>query len=343
MKPYSEQEGLIEKKGRRQHLKEYAKLLRLYALPVIAVIPILGLLSVKGIAAVKIDHILVLLVTGAFTHVFGHVFNEYMDVDVDALSLELRDKPLVSGAIPRGHALAITIAALIGAVALPWLYFSDVIVLVMLMSALAFAGLYNLLHKKIAGTDVFIAGAVFFSFLFGATSASRSLTPLTYIVGVLLFLRELCANSIESALKDVEHESAMGIKTVPIMLGVRVKGRKMIVPRRFIAYVYCIEACFMVAFFYALYMFGFSNLMVLGPIVILAFAVLYAKRGYLHMEPYEREELKRRIGVSGAVTFVFFFAVLFTLMGLVAASILAVSFLCSVASIAVVYGKSPMI
>jgi 4-hydroxybenzoate polyprenyltransferase len=263
-------------KHRQDILKEYAKLLRLYALPVISIIPIIGLLTLMDWGTITPGHILTLLLIGMFTHIYGHVLNEYMDIEIDKQSVELSKKPLVSGVIPRWHALAISVMALIGAIITCWFFFHDILVMSLLIMALLCAGLYNLFHKKLPGSDFFIASAVFFSFLFGASTSLQEFSALTYFIGILLFIRELYANSIESALKDVEHEVKIGIKTMPLLLGVRVHDGTLEIPRRFKVYVLSIESTFLIALIAGLYFFKIGNILWVTVLLIMILFLFYA-------------------------------------------------------------------
>ncbi|UCE74421.1 MAG: UbiA family prenyltransferase [Methanomassiliicoccales archaeon] len=323
--------------------REYAKLLRLYALPVYCIIPIIGLLTVRDITSISIGHIFILLIVGALTIIYGHVLNEYTDLHVDRLSAALSKKPLVSGVIPRWHALVISFFSLLGAIILSCFYFNDLFVFTLLLIALILAGLYNILHKKIPGSDLFIAGAVFFFFLFGAATASHHFGHLTYIIGGLLFLRELIANSIESALKDIEHEYKVGIKTMPVLLGVRVNGDKLTITKKFWAYAVGLEMIFMAMLIFAIYLFRFNNLLWITIFLILALALFYTKFGYLDMKFFQREKLKKKIGVHEMVVFTCLIAVFLIFIGVAAALIAAISVICSILSMFVVYGTSPTI
>lgn len=328
---------------RQNSIREYAKLLRLYALPVISIIPIIGLLTLMDWHMISPGHILALLLIGMFTHIFGHVLNEYMDIEIDRQSVELSKKPLVSGAIPKLHALAISVLALNGAIFTCWFFFHDILVMSLLMVALLCAGLYNLLHKKVPGSDIFIASAVLFSYLFGASTSLMEFGALTYYVGILLFIRELYANSIESALKDVEHEAKIGIKTVPLLLGVRVSNGTLVTPRMFKAYVFGIESMFLIALFAGLYYFRIGNLLGIAVLIIMISILFYAKMGYLNMKSYHREELKKYLGVHEVLAFCMVITILFLFIGMAAAILVFVSVICSIALMFMVYRAIPMI
>ncbi len=324
-------------------IKEYAKLLRLYALPVFSIIPILGLLTVRDFSDISSTHVLVLLIIGALSTIYGHVFNEYMDVDVDKLSKKLSKKPLVSGTIPRGHALAISIFSLIGAVILSMVYFRNIYMSTLLMIALFLAGVYNLLHKKIPVTDVFLAGAVFFFVLFGASTVKGQFNITTYSIGLLLFLRELYTNSVESSIKDVKHETELGIKTIPIMLGVRIEDNKLFITKRFKLYAMGIEIAFMVTVFTTIYILKLNDPRWLGILLILALGLFYAKIRYLDMKIFERKRLIRNIGIHEAVVLVFLITILLITVGVAAAALTSISIFCSALCLLIVYGKSPPI
>ena len=53
--------------------------------------------------------LLILFIIGVLSHIHGFVLNDYADVEVDKKLSELEKKPLVSGIIPKQHAIIIII------------------------------------------------------------------------------------------------------------------------------------------------------------------------------------------------------------------------------------------
>ena len=79
-------------------ISAYARLLRLPGLGGLAIPPVIGAVTV-GVFDLQILSLLFLI--GVFCIIYGFVFNDYMDMDLDKLVKELHGKPLVSGEISR--------------------------------------------------------------------------------------------------------------------------------------------------------------------------------------------------------------------------------------------------
>jgi len=99
---------------------DYARLLRLPGLGGLSIATVFGAISV-GVYDIKTLSILFLI--GAFSAVYGFVLNDYADVEVDKLSRDLSNRPLVKGTISKKTALLICVICVIGASSTIFIFF----------------------------------------------------------------------------------------------------------------------------------------------------------------------------------------------------------------------------
>ncbi|MBU2565640.1 MAG: UbiA family prenyltransferase, partial [Candidatus Thermoplasmatota archaeon] len=96
-------------------LKEYIKLTRPFNLALTGIAPVLGALSMN---VNNLFSLFVLFIIGSLSHIYGFVFNDYIDVKIDKESGELSERPLVSGTIKRKNALFFAVGSMI----LSWIF-----------------------------------------------------------------------------------------------------------------------------------------------------------------------------------------------------------------------------
>ena len=87
-------------------INAYAKLLRIPGIGGLAIPPVIGAMTVGEFGIINLS---LLFVIGALAALYGFIFNDYADIEVDKLSKELRGKPLVSGDISSNTALLICV------------------------------------------------------------------------------------------------------------------------------------------------------------------------------------------------------------------------------------------
>jgi len=88
-------------------LTAYAKLLRIPGLGGLAIPPVIGALTVNP--NIELYTLILLFIIGSLAAIYGFVLNDYVDIDVDKLSNELKGRPLVSGKISQKKAVGICI------------------------------------------------------------------------------------------------------------------------------------------------------------------------------------------------------------------------------------------
>ena len=206
-------------------LREYIKLTRPFNLALTGIAPMLGALSMNEN---NLFSLFVLFIIGCLSHIYGFVFNDYLDVEIDKTSKELSQRPLVSRAIKRKNAFFFAVGSMILSWVLALYFFSSLHNFLMLISVLIFADIlatiYNFVSKKTPGMDFFVASAVFFLIIFGALTVSLNLTKFVLVVALIGFIQVLFMNMINGGLKDVDHDCVAGGKTVAVALGVKVEN-----------------------------------------------------------------------------------------------------------------------
>jgi len=222
----------------RNIISDYARLLRLPGLGGLSTPPIFGAISV-GVYDFK--SLALLFILGAFSTIYGFILNDVVDVEVDRLSKELYNRPLVKGTISKNIALGICLLCVIGSFSIIFLFFyKDTLafyigILCLIGSCIA-GTIYNLYGKRFIGSDLLVALAEGLLVLFGAYIVLQdgSINILTWIIAILTFSQMLYMNAIENGLKDSDHDYLKNVKNIALKLGVKVdKDKKLTTPLSF--------------------------------------------------------------------------------------------------------------
>ena len=269
--------------------------------------------------------LLLLSMTGACLHVFGFVLNDYIDMRIDRLSNELRQRPLVSGSITPSAALGFALGGLAMMIGLGYLLvMGHPRAVVVLLLAAVLATIYNLMSKALAGMDIFVASAIFFLCVFGAVSAAPDneilyVTRLGWVVCTLGGLEVLFMNVVAGGLKDIDHDSKGGGKTIAVALGCRVPGpdnrMEISAPFRYLAYL--IQAVFLL-FLFAPFVLGLVHppfnqfVIVLTILLVLSAVMLLISMRLLNLTAFVRGDIRKLIGSHYILNFILVPVMLFT-------------------------------
>jgi len=308
----------------RKKIIAYFQLLRFHAAASESVLMLLGAL-LMGLHDLFL--LSVLFLVGIFYHIYGYVLNDYADIELDKKSSDLTKKPLVSGMIPKSHALFLTIFGLIGAYVFAILFLRSLVSLGLLTLAILFGGVYDLYGKRVPGiSDFIIAASLMFAFFFGASAVSQFFSTPVYITGLLIFFAIVFVNVVEGGLKDVDHDFLTGGKTLAILLGVRVQEGKLLMTKKFIGFGgSLIVACVVLLLF--LFMQPEINLfhsnyfqiaIILG---LLAIILLLSVRFFL-FEIFDRSKIKRLYAIINGLAGVLLFLGIYPIIGLLALLVL---------------------
>ena len=219
----------------------YLQLIRLQTAATTALTPVIG-----GLIMGQNDIFLlfILFLIGFLYHIYGFVLNEYIDIDVDKKSADLTKKPLISGAVPKKHALFIAVFSSIFACFLTIFFFPSVLPILFLVFALLLGGVYDIFGKIIPGLDFVLGLGFFFLCLMGSSTIIYDFTILTYIVCLIYFIHIAFNNSVEGGLKDVDHDYLAGAKTLATKMGVFVKNEKLKITKKFVIFSFILKLIF---------------------------------------------------------------------------------------------------
>jgi len=300
----------------KNKLLDYFHLLRFHAAASEPVIMLIGALIMNER---DLSSLFVIFLIGLFYHIYGYVLNDYADVEIDKKSVELKNKPLVSGSISKRNAMIITALSFLFAYILTFIYFRSIFPMVFLSIAMLLGGVYDLYGKKIPGlSDLVIAGSLAFSFIFGASTVSVNFSSTIYVMWSLVFFGIVFINVVEGGLKDVDHDSLREGKTLASIAGVKVVEGKLVLTWKFKASAYILICiCLFLIFFLGLQSdINFWNSSYLNWIIacVLLFFVILGIYLLLHLSIFNRSKIKRLYalinGGAGALIIIMFLPVL---------------------------------
>lgn len=280
---------------------DYARLLRLPGLGGLSIATVFGAISI-GVFDIKTLSILFLI--GVFSAIYGFVLNDYADVEVDKLSRDLVNRPLVKGTISKKTALLICIICVIGTFTTIFLFFyknqtTFYLGIVTLILLALLGSIYDLYGKKFIGSDFLVALSEALLVIFGALIVLEdgTLSILTWIIFILTFNQLLFMNAIEGGLKDADHDYLMNVNNIALASGVKVtKDKTLIIPKSFKTFGLGIEFFSAFLLFVPFAFFGlefeFWQIILLAIFVV---SMLYASTKFLSLKKFERKKIRKLI------------------------------------------------
>jgi len=284
---------------------EYLKLSRSFNVGLTAIAPVLGALS-NG--EENLFNLFLFFLVGFFGHCYGFALNDIVDYKIDRLSMELVDRPLVSGKIRLKNAWIFTVLMIalsfLFALWIAYIYSNFLSLLFLILSAISIT-IYDFISKRMPAMDIFVAGGIFLLIIYGALTVRENLQQLAIIVASLGTLQVLFMQFIAGGLKDVEHDFRGNAKTLAIKMGVRVEKDDMFIPLSFKSLAYSIQALYLLLLFYPFYAFEefkghFIQVFILIPV---SAVMLYASHHLLGMKKFVRNRARKLIGVHYYVNF----------------------------------------
>jgi 4-hydroxybenzoate polyprenyltransferase len=282
---------------------EYARLGRIHSSVLSGLAPAIGAM-VMGLAEIKL--IIILFIIGVLTHIFGFTANEIIDIEIDKKSPDLKNKPLVKGTISKSGALIFVISSLILAYIFAVIFFylkSDdksqmelIFPIILLTLSWLSIGAYDMVSKKMVGSDALLALWPFFLVLFGGSIISLELSPILYIVAGLAFM-QLFIQNIMAGLKDIDHDKKGGGVSTPLRFGVKIKSLSMNVPLSFHGYILFLKIVYISLIFLPFVMEWvdakpFQIILIMVPVIltsILTYLICRTQR-------FDREKIIKYIG-----------------------------------------------
>jgi 4-hydroxybenzoate polyprenyltransferase len=299
-------------------IQNYLSLLRIQTAAATASAPLLGGL-VMGQRDVM--HLAVLFIIGLLVHIFGFVLNEYVDIEIDRKSTDLKKKPLVSGDITKNQALIVVIISILCGYGLIIIFYRSIYPITFFSLAIILGGLYDLYGKRIVGMDFILAGALFFICITGASTISINFNILVYLVCLVYFFQIAYNNAVEGGLKDVDHDGIGGAKTMAISMGVNVRQGLLQITKSFVGFAYCLRFIFLGLLVFIgsqpqLNFWSYKN--ILHILIILFLTVIYigTLSRFLKSMKFDRSRLKRLFSLHEMTSYFMVIIVLSTLFDL---------------------------
>ncbi len=284
---------------------EYLKLARLHSSVLSGVTPVLGAIAV-GVFDIVV--FVILFIIGICTHIFGFVFNEYMDVDIDRRAKYLSEKPLVKGTISGNAALAFAVSAVIfGYILVGYLIISYSTMSLMVIMLYTFSwlsiGIYDLTSKYVRGSDLALASWTMGLCLFGGFAAGGNPNRLLFIIAGLAFI-QLFIQNIIAGLKDITQDKFGQGTTTPLRMGVTFKKNRLFVSVKFQVYIYLLKFIHMVLVFIPFLVFwlniNFIQILIIMVFIIINFLLV---NSIFTSARYQRGNLLRKIGLHEILSY----------------------------------------
>jgi len=221
----------------------YSRLFRLSGLIGFSINPILGALSLVHIGVqVNLFTLFLLLLIGVFKTIHGSVMNDFFDIEVDKLSRNPNQRPLVSGDISKNTAVIIVLLTVIFTFIIFFGYFyrdqpSFYYAFFCIILAAIVGNIYNKYGKRFIGSDFLVGFSEGIFVLIGAylVSPDGQLSIFTWVIFLLVFNQYLFMNMIIGGMKDSDHDYLIKVKNVAIKTGVILtKDKKIHLPINFI-------------------------------------------------------------------------------------------------------------
>ena len=286
-------------------IRDYIEITRFFNMGLTGVAPVLGALAMWNVDTLTPLKLVILFIIGGLAHSYGFVLNDFIDIKVDKLSKDLTARPLVRGSITRRRAAFFAVFCMIGTFLLSFVFFSDlrsyIFLVLILLLAYFFATVYDIVSKKYPGMDLFVAGAVFFLILFGASTIGTP-TTLAYIVALIGGLQVLFMNMINGTIKDIDHDKEGSANTIAIRLGANIHAGVIALPLSFKTTGYLIEIGRMLLIFIPFTPFVMPSLHLslwqIALLVILEVLIFVSIYKLYSIKTFDRTRIRRSIGVT---------------------------------------------
>ena len=289
----------------KEKIKGYIKMVRPYNALLPPLIVVFGALC-NG----QFDFfpLLGLFIIGIFTYIFGVVQNDYFDLEIDKKSAYVSERSLVKGIVSQKEALFIILFSFFASVILAYLFFFTLLSFLTLLLSSFLVTLYNKYSKRMPGMEYVLGAGHSTVALFGALTVSDVLSPLVIFIVLFLLMFYVFNVGVSANLKDVKYDSKQGIKTTPMILGVKAIDDELQIPARFTTYAFSIMVILIgialmpfIAGYVSMFLYGF-------PVPIICFSILSAQLIYTQMKILstplsDRDKMIRYAGIQGLLTY----------------------------------------
>lgn len=308
-------------------IADYLVLLRFPGLGGLSIPPVIAAVSVGSFDFFTLT---LLFLLGAYSSIFGFVLNDFIDVEVDKKSDELKDRPLVSGTISKQAALWICFTVImLTFLTFFILFYGEVITffrflsIICILLAWILGSIYDVYGKRIFASDILVALSVAFIFLIGAFAMDKEPTLFTWIIFVLTFNNLFHMNAIEGGIKDADHDVLMNVNNIALRSGVKVEKKKMFVPNSFKLLGMSVRMSSIILLFTPFVFFNqpfeWYQLIILGAA---SFGVLFFSLKLLSLKIFDRKIIRKYISIQSFLRYSLVPLMLLSIIGLIPAIIL---------------------
>jgi len=292
-------------------IREYLKLARSFNAVLTGISPVMGAIAMEQY---DIFLLFLLFLIGFLGHTYGFVLNDIIDYNLDKSSKEIKDRPLLSGTISLKNAWIFAIGSMIFSFIIASyiaMITDNYFPLLLLIISAVLITVYNLISKKFPGMDIFVAFAVFFLILYGASTVINGInfSKLTWIVCILGSTQVLFMQFIAGGLKDIENDYKHDAKTLAIRLGVRIENKILKISNSFKVLAYGLQIINVaIVFLPFIIIWNLNNLTIINYLqwlIIILILVLMLLLSYklLSMKKFQRSKARKIIGSHYMINF----------------------------------------
>jgi 4-hydroxybenzoate polyprenyltransferase len=302
----------MHKTNTKEKIKGYIKLMRPYNL-----LPLLVVFSALCNGQFDFFPLLGLFIIGIFAHIFGTVQNDYFDLEIDKKSEYVSERPLVKGIVSLKGALFLILFSFFASIILAYVLFFTILSFLTLLLSSFLVTIYNKYSKRMPGMEYVLGAGVCALTLFGALTVSNVLSPLVIFIVLFVLMRCVFGISVIANLKDIKYDSNQGIKTTPLILGVRVIDDELRIPAVFTTYAFSTKGIH-IGIALTPFIAGYVSMFLYGlPIPIICFSiistlVIYTLWKMLSTPLSERNKMIRYAGIHELLTYLLVPVVLMT-------------------------------
>ncbi len=316
-------------------LFEYARLIRLPGLGGFSIAPIFGAVSLINTGVELSLKILILLfILGVFKSIFGIVSNDYADIEVDKLSKDANQRPLVKGTVSKKNAILICVFCFVATFLIVFVFFyknqlSFYLGVLCIILAAILGLIYNFYGKKIVSSAFIGAFADGLYVLVGAFLVTNNiaLSVFTWAIFLLVFTQYLFMTAVVGGIKDADHDHLMNVKNLALASGVKVyEDDRIFIPMSFKVFGLSIRFFSGFIVFVPFVFFGANyELWHILLLILLVAVVLYFTIVLLNIKKIERKgRIVKILGLQGVLRYSFVPIMLVPVIGLLYSFILII-------------------
>ncbi|GEM_PF-3876681 len=226
---------------------EYLKLIRFYQAFLVGTMPVLGAMAAGVHSASTLG---LLFLTGILFHFSSATMNDIMDVEEDKRSGVLSSHPLAMGTIPMRHAYFIAMFFLLtSALVVVLVSGGSPLAVIFFFLATGFVAVYNILGKKIPGSEFLLSLGYLSLTLFGAGEGGFERFPLVVVVSVAMACHTLLFLTVFSGVWETGFERTTERVVLAELFGARRRGNRFYSSTVFFVYSFSLETILFLSLF----------------------------------------------------------------------------------------------